>query len=140
MERPRSRSGKPPSAEKRQAMDLLRQGTPVEVVARETGRTVSTVNGYLLELIAEDQPVALDAWLDPHVYELVSRTIDRLQASALKPVFVELGEKIPYDQIRLVMAHKASSGFRFLGIHANRPSTAPAGERLTANDQRLLPR
>jgi ATP-dependent DNA helicase RecQ len=109
MERPRSRSGKPPSAEKRQAMDLLRQGTPVEVVARETGRTVSTVNGYLLELIAEDQPVALDAWLDPHVYELVSRTIDRLQASALKPVFVELGEKIPYDQIRLVMAHKASS-------------------------------
>jgi ATP-dependent DNA helicase RecQ len=106
----RSNPGRRPRADKLQAMALLREGKSIEVVAAETGRATSTVRGYLVEVIQEDHPVTLDAWLDPEVYEIISRTIDRLRATALKPVFIELGEKIPYDQIQLVMAHKAMAG------------------------------
>jgi ATP-dependent DNA helicase RecQ len=105
----RPTSGRPPSADKQQAMLLLRGGMTIEEVARQSGRAASTVCGYLGEIILEDQPATLDTWLDRRVYEQISDAIDRLQATTLKPVFVELGEKIPYDQIRLVMTHKAMS-------------------------------
>jgi ATP-dependent DNA helicase RecQ len=98
---------RPPGAEKQQAMQLFAQGASIAQVAQKTGRATSTIGQYLCEYIQESQPGNLDPWVLPDVYRLVSQTIDRLQARALKPIFVELGEKIPYDQIRLVMTHKA---------------------------------
>ena len=100
-------SGRPPAQEKLLALKLLRAGKSLADVAAQTDRAMSTVSNYLVEIIQEDQPVTLDAWLPREVYDLVSITIDRLQATSLKPIFVELGEKIPYDQIRIVMTHKA---------------------------------
>ena len=107
---PPKTSSRPPAQEKQLAMKLFGQQKSLEEVARQTGRAMSTVNNYLCDYIREEQPVSLDPWVLPDVYRLVSETIDRLQATALKPVFVALGETISYDQIRLVMAHKAMAG------------------------------
>jgi ATP-dependent DNA helicase RecQ len=98
-----------PSQEKQLAMKLFRQGKSLEEAAHQTGRAMSTIRNYLCEYIREEQPVSIDTWIQPDVYELISQTIDRLQATSLKPVFVALGEKISYDQISIVMTHKAMS-------------------------------
>lgn len=104
---PKLPSGRVPAQEKQLAMDMFRQGRSIDEVVQSTGRAKSTIGNYLCEYIQSEQPVTLDKWVQPDVYELISRTIDRLRANAMKPVFVALGEKISYDEIRLVMAHKA---------------------------------
>jgi hypothetical protein len=54
--------------------------------------------------------VTVETWVLPDVYDIVSRMIDRLQTTSLKSVYTALGETIPYDQIQIVMAHKAMAG------------------------------
>ena len=104
---PKSPKSRKPNQEKKLALDLFREGKGLAEVAIRTGRSTSTVRNYLCEYIQEEQPASIDAWVLPDVYKLVSREIDRLQSNSLKPIFVALGEKISYDQISIVMAHKA---------------------------------
>jgi ATP-dependent DNA helicase RecQ len=104
---PKSSSSKPPSSEKQQALKMFRAGKSLPEVAKQTGRALSTVNSYLCEYIRDEQPVSIDAWVSPAVYQLISQTADRLKANALKPIFIALDEKISYDQIRIVIIHKA---------------------------------
>jgi ATP-dependent DNA helicase RecQ len=104
---PKSPKNRKPNQEKKLALDLFREGKGLAEVAIRTGRSTSTVRNYLCEYIQEEQPASIDAWVLPDVYKLVSREIDRLQSNSLKPIFVALGEKISYDQISIVMAHKS---------------------------------
>jgi ATP-dependent DNA helicase RecQ len=96
-----------PNQEQQMAIELFRKGKSVDEVAILTGRALSTVSNYLCEYIREEQPASIETWVLPDVYRLVSNTIDRLQAASLKPVYIALGEQIPYHQISIVMAHKA---------------------------------
>jgi ATP-dependent DNA helicase RecQ len=107
---PTSRSAKPLQPTKKLAIELFADGETVEEVARQTGRAVSTVHGYLCEYIRDERPASVEPWVPNEIYQLISKTIERLQATSLKPVFVELGEKISYDQIRIVMTHRAIQG------------------------------
>jgi ATP-dependent DNA helicase RecQ len=107
---PKSGSSRPLSSEKRTAMQMFRAGKTVQEIAQRTGRAHSTINNYLCEFIRDEQPVSLDPWIQAETYQLVSSTIDRLQSTALKPVFVALDGKIGYDEIRVVITHKAMQG------------------------------
>jgi ATP-dependent DNA helicase RecQ len=88
-------------------MKLFLAGKGVPEVAEQTGRAFSTVYGYLCEFIRDEQPVSVEPWVRPEVYKLVSDTIERLQPQSLKPVFVALDGKVSYDEIRIVMIHRA---------------------------------
>jgi ATP-dependent DNA helicase RecQ len=98
------------SQEKELAKKLFRQGKSLAEVAQKTGRAASTVRGYLCDYIRDEQPVTVETWVLPDVYDAVSRMIDRLQTSSLKSVYTALGETISYDQISIVLAHKAMAG------------------------------
>jgi hypothetical protein len=66
----------------------------VDAVVRETGLARSTVPGYLAEFIARKKPKDITAWVDEATYQRV--------AAACR---VTLGDQVPCDVIRLVVAH-----------------------------------
>ncbi|MCC7083409.1 MAG: DNA helicase RecQ [Pirellulales bacterium] len=104
---PKSTGTRPPRIEKQKAKTLFHVGTSVAEVAQKTGRAQSTIYGYLCEYIRDERPASVEPWVQPEVYQLVSATVDRLQAQSLKPVFLALDGKISYDDIRVVMVHRA---------------------------------
>jgi ATP-dependent DNA helicase RecQ len=87
------------------AFDLFRKGTVVEDVMHQTGRGRSTVLDYLAEYIREERPASIAIWVIEELYQRVAEAARRVGTERLKPIFFELGEKVSYDDIRLVVAH-----------------------------------
>jgi ATP-dependent DNA helicase RecQ len=90
---------------KEKAFELFTKGASVEQVAAITGRTPSTSWGYLAEFVQTCRPERLDAWIGPKIYRTVAAAVDRHGTAYLKPIFEDIGGKITYDQIRVVIAH-----------------------------------
>jgi hypothetical protein len=63
------------------------------------------VVGYLAEFIRQERPVSINAWVAKTRYEQIAGAARRIGSDRLKPIYVALGEKVPYDDIRLVLAH-----------------------------------
>jgi ATP-dependent DNA helicase RecQ len=111
-----------PSEAKLLAFKLFSQGQGVEQVKATIGRARNTTIEYLAEYIADKQPPTIASWVAAPLYDRIAVAIAAVQSRAapeeawrLSPVFKELGESVPYDDIRLVMAHfqtkqAASSG------------------------------
>jgi ATP-dependent DNA helicase RecQ len=104
------RIGSRPNPQKETAFRMFRDGARVAQVAAKTERAASTINEYLAEYIECEKPVAIDAWVAPKVYAHIAAAAMEVPTNSLKPLFVKLGEKIPYDQLRLVVAHLRSKG------------------------------
>ena len=60
---------------------------------------------YLCEYVREEKPPSLSPWLEQEVYDRVVMAARQVGTDRLKPIFVQLGEQVPYDVIRLVLAH-----------------------------------
>jgi ATP-dependent DNA helicase RecQ len=104
---PDSQAGKPDvRATAREAAFLMfSQGRTVEEVATCTARAVSTTWQYLGEFIAARRPNSIDAWVSPAVYQRVVEAAADAETPRLKPLFERLGGEVPYEEIRLVLAH-----------------------------------
>ena len=102
-----SQAGKPDvRATAREAAFLMfSQGRTVEEVATCTARAVSTTWQYLGEFIAARRPKSIDAWVSPAVYQRVVEAAADAETPRLKPLFERLGGEVPYEEIRLVLAH-----------------------------------
>jgi ATP-dependent DNA helicase RecQ len=94
-----------PNAPRDQAFELFRRGLSPEEVARQTGRAVSTVVSYLEQFVRAEKPRSVTAWVPEDVYQRVVAAARHFGTGALKPIFVALGEQVPYEQIRVVLAH-----------------------------------
>lgn len=90
---------------KQTAFDMFRNGATVEHVAAATGRALGTSWGYLAEFVEVRRPQHLDPWLDPGTYQAVAEAVQDVGSHYLKPVFEHLGGKVPYEHIRVVVAH-----------------------------------
>jgi ATP-dependent DNA helicase RecQ len=99
------RSAAAPSPQKQLAFKLFREGANLEDVIHQIGRARSTVLDYLAEYIRETRPADITHWIAPETYRRIAAAARKLGLERLKPIFVELGEKVPYDEIRLVVAH-----------------------------------
>ncbi len=101
----------PPAADKELratsllTFELFRRGASIEEVVEKTGRTRGTVFGYLEDFIRHERPAEVRAWVADDVYARIAAAVREVGDARLKPVFLALGEKVPYDEIRLVMAH-----------------------------------
>jgi ATP-dependent DNA helicase RecQ len=92
---------------------MFQQQRTVEEAATVAARAVSTVREYLEEFITERRPKSIDAWIAPAVYRRVSEAAAEAENGRLKPIYEKLGGEVPYEEIRLVMAHlraQADSG------------------------------
>src|SRR5262245_2264901 len=83
---------------------LFRQGLSVEDVMRRTGLARSTVCEYLTGYVRQEKPASLEPWVGRETYLRVVEAARQVGVEQLKPIFVALGEKVPYDAIRLVVA------------------------------------
>jgi ATP-dependent DNA helicase RecQ len=94
------------------AFAQFRQGAAVEDVMHQTNRGRSTVNDYLAEFIRSERPPVITAWVADEVYQCIAACARQVGSDRLKPIFLALGEKVSYDDIRLVLAHLATKGPR----------------------------
>jgi ATP-dependent DNA helicase RecQ len=90
---------------KETAFGLFAKGASVEQVAAKAGRVVSTTWGYLAEFIQIHRPERLDPWIEPKTYRAVADAVKTSGTAYLRPIFDQLDGKVPYEQIRAVVAH-----------------------------------
>ncbi len=88
-----------------QAYELFRSGAALEDVMHQTGKTRGTVADYLCDFIRQEKPASIAAWIAPELYERIAAAAKQHGCARLKPVFLALGEKVTYDEIRVVVAH-----------------------------------
>jgi ATP-dependent DNA helicase RecQ len=77
----------------------------VEDVMHQMNRSRSTVVDYLREYILAEKPASVSTWVADDIYQRVMAAARQVGTERLKPIFLALGEKVPYDDIRLVLAH-----------------------------------
>lgn len=104
--RPRTPSSGTRNEMKELAFSLFAQGTSVEEVAKATNRALSTTWGYLEEFIAVHKPQRIESWMDQPTYDKVAAAVQEVGTAYLRPIFEHLEGKVPYEQIRLVVAHR----------------------------------
>lgn len=102
---PRLPLGTRPNPQREQAFELFRRGVSIDEVARQTGRAASTVSEYLAEYVRTEKPRSVAAWVPDMVYARVQAAARHFGTAKLKPIFLALGETVPYEQIRVVVAH-----------------------------------
>ena len=103
--RPHRERVRKPNDAKETAFELFAKGASVEQVTTRTGRALGTTWGYLAEFIQNRRPEGLEPWINPKTYRSIADAVKALGTEYLQPVFERLGGKVPYEQIRLVVAH-----------------------------------
>ena len=93
------------SAMKDNAFTLFRQGATLEEVAQQIGRARSTVAEYLCDFIALELPEHVGAWVPQPVYKKVAAAAMNVGMSPLRNIYMELGEAVEYETIKIVVAH-----------------------------------
>ena len=91
------------------AFELFAKGAGIESVAEQTERSHGTIVDYLCDFIRDTQPASLTAWVPDPVYHQVMHAARQTGTERLKPIFLTLGEQVPYDVIRIVLAHLQSA-------------------------------
>lgn len=103
--RPHRERVRKPNDAKETAFELFANGASVEQVTTRTGRALGTTWGYLAEYIQNRRPEGLEPWINQKTYRSIADAVKELGTEYLQPVFECLGGKVPYEQIRLVVAH-----------------------------------
>ena len=91
--------------EKAAAFELFRMGWSVDDVKHKINRARSTTFGYLTEFIQAEKPARIDGWVSDEIYRKVAAIAATTEDRRLTPIFERLDGRVPYDVIRLVVAH-----------------------------------
>ncbi|HKB35394.1 MAG TPA: RecQ family ATP-dependent DNA helicase [Gemmataceae bacterium] len=97
----------PPKLSPRQqtAFALFRDGTVVEDVMHQLNLSRTTIVDYLTLFIRQERPASISHWITNDLYQRIAAAARQVGTERLKPIFLALGEKVSYDDIRLVVAH-----------------------------------
>jgi ATP-dependent DNA helicase RecQ len=87
------------------AFELFRTGAAVEDVIHQTNRSHGKIMDFLADYIRQEDVADISPWVPAEMYTEIAVAVKQVGMDRLKPIFVALGEKIPYDVIRLVVAH-----------------------------------
>jgi ATP-dependent DNA helicase RecQ len=90
---------------KTMAFEMFTAGKSVDDVVAATARAPSTVWGYLEEYVETQRPASIGAWIDDATAQAVVDAIKDVGSAFLKPIFDHLGGRVPYERIRLMVAH-----------------------------------
>jgi ATP-dependent DNA helicase RecQ len=86
------------------AFELFATGATLDQVAEQTERSHGTVVDYLCDFIRDTKPASTAPWVSEDVYHQVTHAARQVGSDRLKPIFLALGEQVPYDVIRIVLA------------------------------------
>ena len=100
------------SEAKRLAFKLLAEGRTLDEVRQKIERAHSTTIEYLADFIATEKPASIESWIAASLYQRIAEAIAGVQKHAppeeawrLSPIFAALDRAVPYEDIRLVVAH-----------------------------------
>ncbi|MFI5397214.1 MAG: DNA helicase RecQ [Candidatus Binatia bacterium] len=94
-----------PNEKQQAAFEMFGRGCSIQEVMTALDRAESTTWGYLTEFVATARPKNLDPWIDQRTYRSVAQAIDEVGSAYLKPIYDHLAGRVPYNHIRLVVAH-----------------------------------
>jgi ATP-dependent DNA helicase RecQ len=94
-----------PADERTEAFALFRQGVSVAEVMERLGQGHSNVLNYLHDYIGAERPRSLAPWVPDDVYQRVAAAARRFGTERLQPLLVALGDEVPTEAVRLVLAH-----------------------------------
>jgi ATP-dependent DNA helicase RecQ len=97
------------NAAKSKAMELFELGHSVQEVAEYVKRALSTVEGYLVEYIVEQNITDPSPWVSPELAARISSVIVELDTDRLRPIYDKIGDEADYAQIRAVIACNANT-------------------------------
>jgi ATP-dependent DNA helicase RecQ len=101
----------PPAAEslpsnlRGEAFALFRNGSGLDDVMNQTGRTRHTVLQLLVEFLRAERPRSVAAWVPDVVYERVKAAARHFGTGSPRAISVALGEAVSPEHIRIVLAH-----------------------------------
>lgn len=103
--RRRSRSIKNPFSTYGKTRMMIAQKMPLEEIARRRECTPGTIAGHIENLIEEKQEIDI-GYLRPEkdVFDEISAMFMKLGKDRLRPVFDALGEKYPFETLKIVRA------------------------------------
>ncbi|MBI1292513.1 RecQ family ATP-dependent DNA helicase [bacterium] len=102
---PRKASGPSPDRVKAQALELLRKGGSVRDVAEVVHRAESTIRGYLVSMIGEENLTDPELWVPASDVKRIRSAAKKLdEYTRLRPIFDHLEGSIPYDHISITLA------------------------------------
>jgi ATP-dependent DNA helicase RecQ len=108
--KPKPDSVKSISVGKSEAFKMFRRGCSIEQTAHEVERAASTVWQYLEQYIERERPESIGTWVSDATYARVCDSFARISGERLKPIFDDLKGEVPYEQIRIVAAHRRALG------------------------------
>jgi ATP-dependent DNA helicase RecQ len=98
------------AARRQRAFELFRNGISIPDAMHQLRLARSTVIDYLVQYIQGERPTDISAWVSDEVYQEVAAAAREVGTEKLKPLYQALGEQVPYDDIRLVLAHMQTAG------------------------------
>lgn len=101
-EGPKSLAGQ---ARRETAYAMFREKCDLVDVMHQMKLARSTLTEYLADFVALERPADVRAWVSDEVYKRVQAAADEQGTEKLKPIFTALNEEVPYDEIRIVVAH-----------------------------------
>jgi ATP-dependent DNA helicase RecQ len=87
---------------------MFAQKRTIDEVCAACNRARATVIQYLGEFIAAKRPASIDAWVHLDVQQRVLAAAAAEESGRIKPIFEKLSGEVPYEEIRLVLAHLAT--------------------------------
>ncbi len=102
-----SRLMEPPKEKEshKEAFALFRAEVSLKQAAQILNLATSTVVGHLADWIRLEKPTSIETWVSEPTYQRVAQAARQVGMERLKPIYLALGEAVPYDAIRLVVAH-----------------------------------
>jgi ATP-dependent DNA helicase RecQ len=97
------------AARRQTAFGMFRNGAVVVDVMHQMKLARSTISDYLAQYIQTERPAEISTWVADDVYQEVAAAAREVGTEKLKPIYQALGEQVPYDDIRLVLAHLAAT-------------------------------
>jgi ATP-dependent DNA helicase RecQ len=92
-----------------EAAAMFRRGSSVDDVCSALNVRPSTARGYLEQFIRTEKPASITQWIPASDYSRIAQTHERLGGKTMRPIFDALGGEVPFDLIRLVLAHREAT-------------------------------
>ncbi|MDP2314635.1 MAG: RecQ family ATP-dependent DNA helicase [Pseudomonadota bacterium] len=99
-----------PSEGRRHAFTLFAAGVGLEEICAVVGRARSTTLQYLVEWIEQESPATVAPWVDDADYARIAAIADSFGDGRMKPIFDHFDGTVPFDAIRVTLAHRRATG------------------------------
>ncbi|MGL4499941.1 MAG: helix-turn-helix domain-containing protein [Planktothrix sp.] len=83
-------------------LSLYQDGLSLNAIANERGLKTSTIADHLTQLIAANQNINIDHFVEPERQKNIIQAIEKVGDISLKTIYECLGENYNYEEIKMV--------------------------------------